>query len=316
MRPRTGYGQNFLIDLNLLDVLVEAAELSPGDVVLEVGTGTGGLTALMAPHVAAVVTVEIDRRLFQLADEELHGLTNVTRLCTDALRTKNCLNSEVLAAVDAQLSSGEIPKGGQSHFLCEKIGTVPNRCFKLVANLPYQVATPILTNLLALPRPPRRMAVTIQKEVADRLVARPGSKDYGALSVWVQCQCRAEVLRILPPSVFWPRPKVFSAFVRLDFDDRRRAEVGDYVFFHDFVRRLFLHRRKYLRAQLLSAAREHLDKSDVDGLLARLGLDPALRAEQLDVETLLRLGKELQILSKGLSESKDQPEQSEGSAPQ
>jgi 16S rRNA (adenine1518-N6/adenine1519-N6)-dimethyltransferase len=271
IRPRIRSGQNFLIDQNLLAVLVDAAELSPNDVVLEVGTGTGGLTALLAPRVAAVVTVEIDRLLFQLAAEELHAFANVTMIGADALKTKNRLNPEVLSAVAAQCAAAE------------------NRRFKLVANLPYQVATPILTNLLALPQPPQRMVVTIQKEVADRMIARPGSKEYGAMSIWVQCQCRVEVLRILPPDVFWPRPKVSSAFIRLDLDEQRRAHIGDLAFFHDFLRRLFLHRRKYLRAQVLCVAGDRLEKAAVDSLLHDLGLAPSLRAEQLDLETLLRL---------------------------
>jgi 16S rRNA (adenine1518-N6/adenine1519-N6)-dimethyltransferase len=283
VKPRTGFGQNFLIDQNLLDVLVEAAELAPEDVVLEVGTGTGALTAIMASRVAAVVTVEIDPRLFHLAGEELHSFANVTRLLTDALKTKNRLNPEVLSAVSAA---------------CDAVG---GRSFKLVANLPYQVATPILSNLLTLPQPPQRMVVTIQKEMADRLIAQPGSKDYGALSAWVQCQCRTEVLRILPPSVFWPRPKIFSAFVRLTLDEGRRVSAGDLSFFHDFVRRLFLHRRKYLRSQVRSAMGDRLEKTAADGLLADLGLDPNLRAEQLDVETLLRLAKAVARVTNPLS---------------
>jgi 16S rRNA (adenine1518-N6/adenine1519-N6)-dimethyltransferase len=271
IRPRTGYGQNFLIDLNLLGVLLDAAELTADDVVLEVGTGTGGLTALMAPRVAAVVTVEIDSRLHQLAGEELQPFANVTRLCADALRTKNRLNPEVLSAVEKHLAAGA------------------NRRFKLVANLPYQVATPILSNLLTLPRPPERMTATIQKEVADRLVTRPGTKDYGSLSVWVQSQCRVELLRTLPPSVFWPRPKVSSAFVRLDVDENKRNRIDNLAYFQNFVRRLFQHRRKFLRSQVRTALGDRVEKAAVDDLLAALGLDPTLRAEQLDVETLLQL---------------------------
>ncbi len=273
VRPHTKFGQNFLIDLNLLDVLVEAADLTGEDVVLEIGTGTGSLTALMAPRVAAVVTVEVDPVMFQLAGEELHGISNVTMLHLDALRNKNNFNPQVLQAVRQHLDAA------------------PQRRFKLVANLPFNIATPIIGNLLHEDRPPELIAATIQKELADRLVAEPGTKDYGALSVWVQSQCRTEVLRVLPPSVFWPRPKVHSAFVRITPISERRREIPDRAFYHQFLRALFTHRRKFLRAQLSNAAAGKLDKAAVDEILAKLGISPTLRAEKLPPETMLALAE-------------------------
>ena len=275
VRPRTRYGQCFLIDLNLLDILVDAADLGPDDVVLEVGTGTGSLTQLMAPRVAAVVTVEIDRQLFQLASEELFAIENVAMLRLDALQNKNRLNPAVLDAV------------------FERLDSAPNRRLKLVANLPYNVATPIISNLLGLDRAPHSMAVTVQKEVADRLTARPGTKDYGALSIWVQSQCNAEVVRTMPPTAFWPRPKVESAIVRLVPDPARRRQIPDRAFFHEFVRALFRHRRKLLRSGLLGFFQGKLDKRQVDTVLESVGLSPQARAEQLDVDRALRLCFEL-----------------------
>ena len=196
IRPHNKFGQNFLIDLNLVRVLLDAAAITRDDVVLEVGTGTGSLTALLAQQAAAVVTVEIDPLLFQLASEELHRFDNVVMLHLDALKNKNRLNPLVLEAVAAQLAA------------------TPGRRLKMVANLPYNIATPILGNLLGQETPPQTMTVTIQMELAERIAARPGSKDYGALSIWIQAQCRVEILRILPPDVFWPRPKVSSAFLK------------------------------------------------------------------------------------------------------
>jgi 16S rRNA (adenine1518-N6/adenine1519-N6)-dimethyltransferase len=273
IRPHSKFGQNFLIDLNLLDVLVESAELTADDVVLEIGTGTGSLTALMSPRVAAVVTVEIDPVMFQLAGEQLHALPNVTMLHLDALRNKNNFNPQVMQAVSQQLDAA------------------PARRFKLVANLPYNVATPILGNLLNEERPPELIVVTIQKELADRLVATPGTKDYSALSIWVQSQCQTEILRVLAPSVFWPRPKVHSAFIRVRPDATRRREIPDRPFFHQFLRSLFTHRRKFLRAQLLHAVAGKLDKAAVDEILEKLHLQPSLRAEILPPETLLALAE-------------------------
>jgi 16S rRNA (adenine1518-N6/adenine1519-N6)-dimethyltransferase len=271
IRPDTRHGQNFLIDLNLLRVLVDAARLEPHDVVLEVGTGTGSLTALMAPRVAHVVTVEIDPRLHQLASEELLDVANVTLLRQDVLRNKNALDPTML----------DIAR--------DKLAESPGRRFKLVANLPYSVATPVLTNLLACDTVPASMTVTIQKELADRIMARPSTKDYGALSIWIQAQCDVELVRVLPPTVFWPRPKVNSAIIHMELRPQRRAAIGDLRFFHNFTRAMFFHRRKFLRTELTSAYKDRLTKADVDRIMADLGLPATARAEELDATTMLRL---------------------------
>ena len=270
IKPRTDLGQNFMIDMNLQRVLLETAQIGPDDVVLEVGTGTGGLTMQMAPLAAAVVSVEVDRDLHQLAGEELFQFPNVTLLHTDVLQSKSRIEPTVLEAVQRQLQAG------------------PGRRWKLAANLPYNLATPLISNLLALDRPPDTMTVTVQKEVADRIVARPGVKDYGALAIWVQSQCRAEIVRVLAPSVFWPRPKVSSAFVHIALDETLRQQIPDRAFFQGFVRSMFLHRRKVLRSQLLSAQRQ-FNKAQIEEILASLGLDPTVRAERLGPEEMLRL---------------------------
>jgi 16S rRNA (adenine1518-N6/adenine1519-N6)-dimethyltransferase len=271
IRPHNKYGQNFLIDLNLLHLLFESADIGPNDVVLEVGTGTGSLTALLASRAAAVVTVEVDPQMFQLAGEELHTFDNVLMLHRDALKNKNQIRPEVLEAVRSQLDAA------------------PGRRFKLVANLPYNIATPILSNLLTWERPPCSMTATIQKELGERIVARPGTKDYSALSVWIQAQCQVEILRILPPEAFLPRPKVSSAFVQIKLDEDWRSRIPNLAYFQDFVRSLFLHRRKFLRSQLLSATKGKLEKPEIDLILAQQNLSPSARAEQLDVDAMLGL---------------------------
>ncbi len=271
IEPATRHGQNFLIDLNLQQIIVDSAELTDADVVLEVGTGTGALTASMAKRAAAVVTVEIDGHLFELASEELFDYDNVTMLRQDALKNKNQFDARVMEAVG------------------ERLAEAPGRRFKLAANLPYNIATPVLSNLLLCEHVPHTMVATIQKELADRIVAQPWSKDYGALSVWMQCQAKTEIVRIMPPSVFWPTPKVDSAIVRITIDAARRAAIPDLRFFHQFVRAIFLHRRKFLRANVVSALKQHLSKDQVDEILAQMELNPDARTEQLDVATLLRL---------------------------
>ena len=275
IRPATRHGQNFLIDLNLQRLIVDAAELTADDVVLEVGTGTGALTAMMAAQAAAVVTVEIDAHLFELASEQLIDLPNVTMLRFDALRNKNNLDDRIMDAVGEHLSAAQ------------------GRRLKLVANLPYNIATPVLSNLLLARHVPHSMTATIQKELADRIIASPSTKDYSALSVWIQSQCTAEIVRVLPPSVFWPVPKVTSAVIRLTVDPARRAAIADLAYFHQITKALFLHRRKYLRANLLAAMKRHLDKEQVDAILEEMGFAADTRTEQLDVATLIKLAEKI-----------------------
>ena len=279
IQPRAKLGQNFLIDLNLQHALVDDAKLQPNDVVLEVGTGTGSLTALMAPHVASVVTVEVDADLHSLAEEELSEFNNIRMLQFDVLKNKNQLAPELLEVLKAELDAE------------------PGRCLKLAANLPYHVATPLMSNLLMLDWPPKQMTVTIQKELADRIVARPKTKDYGALSIWMQSQCRTEILRVMSPSVFWPRPKVTSAIVQVTLNEQRRAQIPDRAYFHQFVRSMFFHRRKFLRSELLSAYKKRVGKPEVDGVMADMGLIPTARAEELAVSQMLDLCERMRAVA-------------------
>jgi 16S rRNA (adenine1518-N6/adenine1519-N6)-dimethyltransferase len=276
IRPDTRHGQNFLIDLNLVQMLVDAGQLDRRDVVLEVGTGTGSLTAMLASRAGAVVSVEISSELHQLASEELVDFPNVTLLHLDALKNKHRLHPDLLEAVRGYL------------------GHDPARRLKLVANLPYNVATPIVSNLLSWEIRPYSMTVTIQKELADRITARPRTKDYGALSVWIQSQCTAEIVRILPPTVFWPRPKVHSAIIHIVPNEQLRSRIADPPFFHTFVRSIFLHRRKFLRGSLLSVYKRQLGKEPIDRLLEAQQLGASARAEELDVEQLLQLSDRVQ----------------------
>ncbi len=271
IRPNTRHGQNFLIDLNLVQLLADSAELGPEDVVLEVGTGTGSLTAILAARAAAVVTVEIDPQLYQLASETLIDCSNVTMLRQDVLKNKSRFHPNVLAAVRARLEEQ------------------PGRRFKVAANLPYNIATPVLSNLLHTELLPVSMTVTIQKELADRITAVPRTRDYGALSIWIQSQCDVRIIRLLPATVFWPRPKVESAILQVRPSAEKRAGIPDLDFFHGFARSMFFHRRKFLRSELLSAFRLRLDKAGVDAILNELGLNGNVRAEELGVEAMLAL---------------------------
>ena len=287
LTPKTKYGQNFLVDLNLLDILVNGGDIRSNDVILEVGTGVGSLTNRMAPLAGAIVTVEIDRDLQALAAKELKSHKNITMLLFDALRNKNHLRDELMQTVR------------------ERLASVKDARFKLVANLPYNVATPIISNLLTADPVPERMVVTIQKELAERIVARPSCKDYSALSIWMQALCDCEILRTLPPSVFWPSPKVDSAIIRLIPNQAKRARIQDLEYFHSRLRALFFHRRKFLRSQIHTAVQDDLSKTEVDAILEEQGLEPSLRAEQLTVEqiiSLLEATRQATLQSKSKSE--------------
>jgi 16S rRNA (adenine1518-N6/adenine1519-N6)-dimethyltransferase len=271
--PRTDLGQNFLIDLNLIDYIVEHAELGPGDVVLEIGTGTGGLTITLADRADSVVSVEIDRRVYALARQALAHLTNVTLLNCDALKNKNRFSPAVLEAIARVLAAD------------------PSRRLKLVANLPYCIATPVISNLVASDLPWQAMVVTIQWELAERIRAKPGSEHYGALAVWLQSQCHVQVLKKVGATVFWPRPGVESAIVQLSPVLERRDQIGDRDFFHGFVRRVFQQRRKFMRSVLTGMYRQELGKHEVDEQLKRFGFREGARADELDVDTLVKLAR-------------------------
>ena len=284
--PQRRLGQNFLIDLNIHDLIVTSAEVGPGDVILEVGPGTGALTSLMASMGAsAVVAVDIDPSMVMLASEAVVGLPNVRVLLQDALKNKHTLSPELLNAVRAGLAAG------------------PDRLFKVVANLPYNVATPVISNLLVHPDLcPTLMVVTIQRELADRMCAEPASAAYGALSVLVQALADVTMVRPLPPSVFWPRPKVDSAVISIRPNADKRARVGDVPWFHTLVRQVFLQRRKYIRHVLAGLWRDQWTKADVDTWLETQGLSGQLRAESLNIEEFIGLAHALRERWSGVPE--------------
>jgi 16S rRNA (adenine1518-N6/adenine1519-N6)-dimethyltransferase len=267
-------GQNFLVDLNLLDLLERSAGITTDDVVLEVGAGTGALTERLALAAGRVVTAEIDPRLAQLARERVIDRDNVRLVEGDVLARKHRFAPEVLEAID------------------EARAALPHGRLLLVANLPYCVATPVISNLLALPRPFDSATVTVQREMAERMTAAAGSHSYNALSVWIGVQCRSEIVRILPPSVFWPRPKVDSAIVRIDLEPARRARIADLGRFHDFVRDVFCHRRKVLKGLLVRMAggkQQPGAREAVEAIYADLGLDGSIRAEDIPPDRFVDL---------------------------
>jgi len=256
--PRHRFGQNFMIDQNLVRLVAEAGELSPADVAIEVGPGTGTLTEELLARAGRVVAVEIDRDLAGLLRGRFTDRPNFSLVEGDALAGKHELNADLLATVRAAAGDG--------------------RPAKLVANLPYNIASPLVIELLAAGA--GLLAFTVQKEVAQRLKAGAGEDDYGPLSVMVQMLGRVEVLRTLPPQAFWPAPKIESALVRVRRDDRLGGRAGA---FGRFVHRVFSFRRKTLRNALAQAG------FGAAAALAATGLDGQQRPEMLTPGQLLDL---------------------------
>jgi 16S rRNA (adenine1518-N6/adenine1519-N6)-dimethyltransferase len=275
LHPRSDLGQNFLIDLNILEFVVHSAELTKQDVVLEIGAGTGGMTAFMAKDAAAVVSVEVDTNMAAMAREATAHFENVTLINADALKNKNHFRPEVVDALRAELAKD------------------PSRRLKLVANLPYSIATPVVSNLVASDLPWERMVVTIQLELAQRMTASPGRSTYGALSVWLQSQCHVKLIKRLGPQAFWPRPQVNSAIVRLVPAPGKSGVIADRKFFQDFLRRLFVQRRKMMRSVLAGMYRKQIDKPQIDAILEELEFGPKARAEELQPYELLKLANRL-----------------------
>jgi 16S rRNA (adenine1518-N6/adenine1519-N6)-dimethyltransferase len=271
LEAKSKLGQNFLIDLNLLDLIVRTAELEASDAVLEVGTGTGSLTARLADCAGAVVTVEIDKTLQPVAKEVVGERPNVRFVFGDCLAKKNELNPDMLAAWDEATKNANCSRK------------------KLVANLPYVIATPLVSNLLIARDDIERMVVMVQWEIAERMRAVPNTKDYNALSVLVQSVADVEVVRKVLPTNFHPRPKVDSAIVLIKPNAEKRAKVGDVAKFRAFLRDLYVHRRKNLRQALIGWPSGRREKVAVDAKLAELGIDGAVRSEALDLEQHLRL---------------------------
>jgi len=270
LQPQHKWGQNFLIDLNLMRLLVDAADIKSHDLVLEVGPGPGSLTDLLAQHARHVVAVEIDPQLTAIAQQQLAHHNNVTLIQTDVLARKSALAPTVLDALDQHRP------------------TPPGR-FLLVANLPYQIASPLIINLLIGPNPPHGIYVTIQAEVADRMTAAPATKPFGQLSVILQATGNVRRLRTLKPQAFWPMPSVNSAMIAYQRDDAKLKRIGDCRHFRYTIDLLLHHRRKTIRHCLAQAC----DKQLTANILNQLNIHPSTRAETLSPNQFIQLAHRL-----------------------
>ncbi len=243
-------GQNFLVDEAVVDGIVAAADVKGGDAVLEIGPGIGTLTQGLLEAGAKVVAVELDQRLVKVLGETLAGYEDVRIVYGDILKI-------------------DIPR---------EMATSP---FKVVANLPYYITTPILMMLLEQRIPATVLVAMVQKEVAERMVAAPGGKDYGALSVAVQYYTAPEIAFIVPPQSFVPAPAVESAVIRCVIRERAPVELADEATFFRVVKAGFAQRRKTLANALKAAG---LAPADTAAILAAAGIDGGRRGETLSLQ--------------------------------
>jgi 16S rRNA (adenine1518-N6/adenine1519-N6)-dimethyltransferase len=263
VQPRKSLGQSFLVDRRALERIVEAAELGPEDIVLEIGPGLGTLTRLLAAEAGRVVAIELDRRLVEILKQTLTDLPNV----------------EIIHGNILELNPADLLERQRGSFQ-----------YKVVANLPYYITSAILRHLLTAKVKPKLMVVTVQLEVARRITAEPG--DMSLLAVSVQFYGRPRIVTRIKASAFYPSPQVDSAVIRIDVGDQPFVEVDDADSFFEVVRAGFTQRRKQLRNAL--SAELALPASEVAQALSRVGVNPKRRAQTLSVEEWVRVWKEMQ----------------------
>ena len=248
------FGQNFLIDSNILAKIVESAEVTKEDFVLEIGPGIGTMTQYLAESAREVVAVEIDKSLIPILGDTLSSYDNVTVINEDILK------------VDIERLVQEKNQG---------------KPIKVVANLPYYITTPIIMELFESHVPLKSITIMVQKEVADRMQVGPGTKDYGALSLAVQYYARPEVIAYVSPACFIPKPNVGSAVIRLDRYEKPPVETEDEAFLFAVIKAAFNQRRKTLANGLANARELGITRQQAEEALLQMELSPSIRGEAL-----------------------------------
>ena len=260
------YGQNFLIDEHVLNTIIAAAELTEDDYVIEIGPGIGTMTERMAPECRHVTAIEIDKELIPILSETLSGFDNVDIINEDVLKVD--LNKLIAERND-------------------------NKPVKVVANLPYYITTPIIMSLLENKIPIDTITVMVQKEVADRMMVGPGTKDYGALSLAVQYYAKPYIVANVPMNCFIPRPNVASAVIRLTCHKEPPVTVKDEKLMFNLIRASFNQRRKTLINGISNFSGLSFTKEQVAMALNSIGLSENIRGEALDLEKFAKLSDAL-----------------------
>ena len=256
------FGQNFLIDGNVVEKIVREAGVTKDDFVLEIGPGIGTMTQLLCENAREVAAVEIDTNLIPILEETLAAYDNVTVINEDILKVD-------IAALAQEKNGG--------------------RPIKVVANLPYYITTPIIMGLFESRVPIDSITIMVQKEVADRMQVGPGTKDYGALSLAVQYYAKPEIVLNVPPTCFMPRPNVGSAVIRLKKHQTCPVEVDDAELMFRLIRASFNQRRKTLANGLSNSSELTLSKEQIAKAIESLGVNPSIRGEALTLAQFAQL---------------------------
>ena len=256
------FGQNFLIDTHVLDKIIRESGVTKEDCVIEIGPGIGTMTQYLCENAREVVAIEIDKNLIPILQDTLSAYDNITVINEDVLK------------VDIKKLAEEKNEG---------------RPVKVVANLPYYITTPIIMGLFESHVPIDSITIMVQKEVADRMQEGPGSKEYGALSLAVQYYAKPEIVAIVPPNCFMPRPNVGSAVIRLTCHEKPPVEVKDESFMFNIIRASFNQRRKTLVNGLGNAAFLPVTKEQVAEALEKMNLSLTIRGEALSLEQFAEL---------------------------
>mgnify|MGYP005779070169 FL=1 len=260
------FGQNFLVDTHVLEKIIQAAGLTKEDLVLEIGPGIGTMTQYLAENAGRVMAVEIDSNLIPILKETLKDYDNVTVINEDILKVD-------VAALAEQYNGG--------------------RPIKVVANLPYYITTPIIMGLFESQVPIDNITVMVQKEVAERMQAGPGTKNYGALSLAVQYYAEPYIVANVPPNCFIPRPSVGSAVIRLTRHGKKPVEVKDEKLMFALIRASFNQRRKTLQNSLNNSSELSFSKEEIGEAIEKMGLSPSVRGEALTLEQFAKLADAL-----------------------
>lgn len=265
-------GQNFLVDLNILHKILDAAKVSKQTQVIEIGPGIGALTEQLARRAKKVLAIEIDANLIPILNKTLAGYENIRIVEADAVK------ADLKALIHETFN------------LSEEI--------ILVANLPYYITTPLLMKLMTEKLPIQRFCVMVQKEVAERITGRPGTKEYNALTILIQYFTMPRLAFVVPKSVFIPKPEVESAVLVFERRTEPLVEVRDEAFFFQVVKGSFIQRRKTLFNNLKQSLKGLVSTEDIQKGLEEAGIRSSLRGEQLTIEDFAKLSNQLLIYKK------------------
>ncbi len=259
LRPQKKFGQNFLIDRNIADIIINTLNIKKSDVIVEIGSGLGALTHLIATKAKNIIAVETDTKLLDISKNLLSAYNNIEFINKDILKTSFNIHGN----------------------------------YKAVGNIPYYITTPVILFLLDIIPRPKLFALMIQKEVAQRLTAKSGSKVYGSLSIFVQYRCRVEIVKYIKKTAFYPKPDVDSALVKFTFLEKSPVKLKNEKLFFDIIRAGFMYRRKMLINAISRYADLGINREELKEVFEHLAIPLNIRAEKLSMSELADLSNHI-----------------------